>query len=160
KRYPSGSALMDALEKALKYASRSSTRQKAPLPPTPAAALKISKVTIADRMEVFAREHNLPLPAQKSTRKPRRSGSRRLRVAILLAFIAVLATVGAYTQLRETVPEPLTSGKSVTLFYNENSFYLLNQSDAAIRVNALAFERVGSDKDRFDGRLWGQVHPS
>ena len=53
-------------------------------------------------------------------------------------------------------------GKRFQLFYDENSFYLLNLSDTAIPINRVAFERL-SDEDvalnRFNGTRWAEFYP-
>lgn len=54
-------------------------------------------------------------------------------------------------------------GKRFKLFYDDNSFYLLNLSDATIPINRVAFERL-SDQDvplnRFNGTRWAQFYSS
>ncbi len=51
-------------------------------------------------------------------------------------------------------------GNLFSLFWNENSFYMLNRSDLKRTLSAFSFERVdGADvspkkKDRFDGYIW------
>lgn len=54
------------------------------------------------------------------------------------------------------------NGKHFELFYNDNSFYLLNLSDNTIPINWVAFERLGDDgtpMNRFNGSLWAQFYP-
>lgn len=54
------------------------------------------------------------------------------------------------------------NGKLFKLFYDDNSFYLLNMSDTAIPINRVAFERL-SDADvplnRFTGTRWAEFYP-
>lgn len=53
-------------------------------------------------------------------------------------------------------------GKHFTLFYNDNSFYLLDLSDSTIPINWVAFERLNDDgtpMNRFEGSLWAQFYP-
>jgi hypothetical protein len=54
-------------------------------------------------------------------------------------------------------------GKLFKLFYDDNSFYLLNLSDATIPINRVAFERL-SDEDvplnRFTGTGWAEYYGS
>jgi hypothetical protein len=53
------------------------------------------------------------------------------------------------------------NGKPFKLFYDENSFYLLNRSNATIPINRVAFERL-SDNDvplnRFNGTRWAEFY--
>ena len=52
-------------------------------------------------------------------------------------------------------------GKLFKLFYDDNSFYLLNRSDTAIPINRVAFERL-NDEDvplsRFNGTRWAEFY--
>lgn len=52
-------------------------------------------------------------------------------------------------------------GKRFVLYYDEDSFYLLNLSDTVVPINWVAFERL-SDSDeplnRFDGSLWAKYY--
>ena len=52
-------------------------------------------------------------------------------------------------------------GKRFMLYYDENSFYLLNLSNSVVPINWVAFERL-SDSDeplnRFDGSRWGEFY--
>ena len=89
------------------------------------------------------------------------------RVALVLG----LPTVSTGAQMSEplTVATPgvlptvkYPDGKLFELFYDENSFYLLNLSDTAIPINRVAFERL-SDRDvplnRFNGTRWAAFYP-
>jgi hypothetical protein len=52
-------------------------------------------------------------------------------------------------------------GKLFKLFYDDNSFYLLNLSDAAVPINRIAFERLSDDDvplNRFNGTRWSEFH--
>lgn len=52
-------------------------------------------------------------------------------------------------------------GKPFKLFYDDNSFYMLNLSDATIPVNRVAFERLGDDDvplNRFNGTRWAEFY--
>ena len=54
----------------------------------------------------------------------------------------------------------ITDGKLFKLFYDDNSFYLLNLSDAAIPINRVAFERLSDENvplNRFNGTTLGRV---
>jgi hypothetical protein len=54
-------------------------------------------------------------------------------------------------------------GKPFELFYDENSFYFLNRSDAAIPINRVAFERLSNDSvplNRFTGTRWAEFYSS
>jgi hypothetical protein len=53
------------------------------------------------------------------------------------------------------------NGKHFTIFYNENSLYLLNLSKSIIAINWVAFERLsnaGLAQNRFNGSRWGQFY--
>lgn len=53
------------------------------------------------------------------------------------------------------------NGKHFTIFYNENSLYLLNLSKSVIAINWVAFERLsdaGVAQNRFNGSRWGQFY--
>jgi hypothetical protein len=55
------------------------------------------------------------------------------------------------------------NGRPMALFYNANSFYLLNLSRADSDVEPLAFERLdaaGSPVGRFDGARWAEFYPT
>ena len=57
----------------------------------------------------------------------------------------------------------ITDGKPFKLFYDDNSFYLLNLSDATIPINRIAFERLSNEDvplNRFDGTSWAEFHPN
>src|SRR5262245_48195393 len=52
-------------------------------------------------------------------------------------------------------------GKLFKLFYDENSFYLLNLSNSTIPINWIAFERLGNDDaplNRFNGTRWAEFY--
>lgn len=52
-------------------------------------------------------------------------------------------------------------GKRFKLLYDNNSFYLLNLSDATIPVNWIAFERLSNDDaplNRFNGTRWAEYY--
>ena len=55
----------------------------------------------------------------------------------------------------------ITDGKLFKLFYDDNSLYLLNLSDATIPINRIAFERLSNEDvplNRFDGTSWAEFH--
>ncbi|HLF03073.1 MAG TPA: protein kinase, partial [Anaerolineales bacterium] len=54
-------------------------------------------------------------------------------------------------------------GRKFVVFYNDNSFYLLNASDSNSAVTPLAFERLnasGQPLNRFDGWRWAEYYPT
>ena len=54
-------------------------------------------------------------------------------------------------------------GKLFKLFYDDNSFYLLNLSDATVPINRVAFERLSEDDvplNRFTGTSWAEYYGS
>jgi len=54
-------------------------------------------------------------------------------------------------------------GKRFKLFYDDNSFYLLNLSGATIPINRVAFERLTDQEvplNRFNGTRWAQFYSS
>ena len=55
------------------------------------------------------------------------------------------------------------NGKLFKLFYDDNSFYLLNLSDATIPISRVAFERLSNDDvplNRFTGTGWAEFYAS
>jgi hypothetical protein len=53
-------------------------------------------------------------------------------------------------------------GNLFKLFYDDNSFYLLNLSDTAIPINRVAFERLNDEDvslNRFNGTRWAEFYP-
>src|SRR5215207_1331293 len=53
------------------------------------------------------------------------------------------------------------NGKLFKLFYDDNSFYLLNLSDRAIPINRVAFERLSNEAvplNRFNGTRWAEFY--
>ena len=53
------------------------------------------------------------------------------------------------------------NGNLFKLFYDDNSFYLLNLSNATIPINWIAFERLGVDDvplNRFNGTRWAEYY--
>jgi hypothetical protein len=55
------------------------------------------------------------------------------------------------------------NGRPYALFYNENSFYLLNLSQSSTDINPIAFERLnaeGQPVERFDGERWAEFYPT
>ena len=53
------------------------------------------------------------------------------------------------------------NGKLFKLFYDDNSFYLLNLSDRAIPINRVAFERLSNEGvplNRFNGTRWAEFY--
>ena len=53
-------------------------------------------------------------------------------------------------------------GKPFKIFYDENSFYLLNLSNTTIQINRVAFERLSNNDvplNRFNGTRWAQFFP-
>jgi len=52
-------------------------------------------------------------------------------------------------------------GKPFKLFYDDNSFYLINLSDTAIPINRVAFERLSNEDvplNRFNGTRWAEFY--
>ncbi|HSG44928.1 MAG TPA: hypothetical protein VLA72_17410, partial [Anaerolineales bacterium] len=52
---------------------------------------------------------------------------------------------------------PIIAGYPMTAYYNENSFYLLNQGQASRSASGFVFERINKDgvvQQRFEGWLW------
>jgi hypothetical protein len=86
------------------------------------------------------------------------------------AVPAVMAAVSPDAQVTgapaDTSPGTLPTvkypdGKGFKLFYDENSFYLLNRSDATIPINRIAFERLsdeGVPLHRFNGTRWAEFY--
>jgi hypothetical protein len=55
----------------------------------------------------------------------------------------------------------ITDGKLFKLFYDDNSLYLLNLSDATIPINRIAFERLSNEDvplNRFNGTRWAEFY--
>jgi serine/threonine protein kinase len=77
--------------------------------------------------------------------------------------------VGEFTQTAAPQPQvtagPPTvkypDGKRFMLFYDDNSLYLLNLSNATVPINWIAFERLGADDaplNRFNGTRWAEFY--
>jgi serine/threonine protein kinase len=74
----------------------------------------------------------------------------------------------APSQTAPALPTPTSTvkypnGHHFTLFYNNNSLYMLNRSDSIISIYPFAFERLsasGQALNRFDGWRWGQFYPT
>jgi hypothetical protein len=52
-------------------------------------------------------------------------------------------------------------GKRFQLFYDDNSFYLLNRSNTAIPISRVAFERLSAEDvplNRFNGTRWAEFY--
>jgi len=68
------------------------------------------------------------------------------------------------TPAADTVPTvKYPNGKRFMLFYDDNSFYFYNLSDASIPINWVAFERLndaGVVLNRFDGSQWAKFYGS
>lgn len=83
--------------------------------------------------------------------------------------IVIAATQAAVTEPPEAT-EPATlpavaaaDGNLFQLFYDDNSFYLLNHSEATIPINRVAFERLGNDDrplNRYTGSRWAEFYAS
>src|SRR5688572_17790559 len=55
----------------------------------------------------------------------------------------------------------ITDDKLFKLFYDDNSFYLLNLSEATIPINRIAFERLSNEDvplNRFNGTRWVEFY--
>jgi hypothetical protein len=81
----------------------------------------------------------------------------------------ISATEAPATELPEatspaTVPaEEDMDGNLFQLFYDDNSFYLLNHSQATIPINRVAFERLSNDDqplNRYTGSRWAEFYSS
>ena len=54
------------------------------------------------------------------------------------------------------------NGRRFVIYYDDNSFYLLNTTGSAGAVSSIAFERLdalGVPLNRFDGWRWSQYYP-
>jgi hypothetical protein len=55
------------------------------------------------------------------------------------------------------------NGKRFTIYYDDNSLYLLNQSESVVSIYSVAFERLSTSDvplNRFDGWRWGEFYPN
>lgn len=87
------------------------------------------------------------------------------------AIASSASTESTEVQSNEPVPgltdTPLPSvikypnGKRFMLYYDEDSFYLLNLSNSVVPINWVAFERLSEDDtplNRFDGSRWAEFY--
>ena len=89
-------------------------------------------------------------------------------VAGLAAEFPTAASGGAVATREPAATSPTTlptvkypNGKLFKLFYDDNSFYLLNLSDRAIPINRVAFERLSNENvplNRFNGTRWAEFY--
>ncbi len=104
-----------------------------------------------------------PLPATDPPAQPTET------FAPLLAPPTTLPTQSADTPTVEPSQTPTVfaaptvkypEGNLISLFWNENSFYMLNRSDLKRTLSAFAFERIDAEdvsekrRDRFEGYIW------
>jgi len=79
--------------------------------------------------------------------------------ALMLEVPTLSTGVEATPASLPTVKYP--NGKLFKLFYDDNSFYLLNLSDSTIPISWIAFERLGADDvplNRFNGSRWAEFY--
>ena len=86
-----------------------------------------------------------------------------------LALEASTRSAGAQATMPPVATSPGTlptvkypDGKPFKIFYDENSFYLLNDSRTTIQINRVAFERLSENDvplNRFNGTRWAQFYP-
>jgi tRNA A-37 threonylcarbamoyl transferase component Bud32 len=186
-RYPTGQALMQALEAAL-------TEPTAATTPVGAVARPVSHLPVDDRVAqappmLAARAPASPRPTPPTHPRaepqrgpvppaaPARPAGRRptpvlvggvvgLGLAGLLCLALALAPErfglgGGGAPPSATVRYP--NGRPMALFYNPNSFDLLNLSRTDSDVEPLAFERLdaaGNPAGRFDGARWAEFYPT
>ena len=87
-------------------------------------------------------------------------------VGLSAEFLTASGGVAATREPAATSPATLPTvkypnGKLFKLFYDDNSFYLLNLSDRAIPINRVAFERLsdeGVPLNRFNGTRWAEFY--
>lgn len=93
---------------------------------------------------------NTPTPTPTPTLTP---------TAIPSSTPSVTPTPTLSPTLASPAPTPLREGREIQLFYDNNSFYLLNADESSISIGLIAFEavddRTGQAADYlFSGRLW------
>jgi hypothetical protein len=125
-----------------------------------AALIGLVGTIAATLISVFANRPVAPQPAVMSAATAVIEGATELPAA---------STGGQVTeQSVDTSPGAVPTvkypdGKLFKLFYDDNSFYLLNLSDATIPINRVAFERL-SEQDvplnRFTGTSWAEFYGS
>jgi hypothetical protein len=175
-RYPTGRALIDALETALATAPAGRGAQ-VPLPP--AAQRPLSHTPVDEH--VAAAPPSLPRGRAEPATHPRRVPERPR--AVSLGWLAVLFAVlgvgclllAALPRLREaagldpgagpalTATALARTGRPFLALYDENSFYLVNLSRGDAEVTPIAFERLladGQTAERFEGARWAEFYPT
>ncbi len=181
-RYPTGHALMDALEATLqaKPADRQKTQPKKPprpsqKPPTGAGLkwLTFGGIVLLFLLVLggiwFKWGKDLPIPGWSPLSPPptatRRPGAPdpRFKQRVYLPLALVQHPVPDATA--EVVAPASThgDGRRFMLFYNENGLYVLNDSDKDSQIAPLAFERLdaeGQPQNRFEGWRWSRYYPS
>jgi len=179
-RYPTGSALMDALETTLqgRPAERNKTQPAKPPVPPPnrpsGGGLKrlafggfVLLLLLALGGAWFKWGKNLLLPATTSPLSPldapgtpRPVNPRLKRRTYLPLVLDQHPTPEATAEV--VTPTPSSSdGRRFVLFYNETGFYIFNDSGKDSLVAPLAFERLdaeGEAQNRFDGWRWSRYY--
>ncbi len=98
---------------------------------------------------------SLNTPASVTTENALVIGSPTFSTSIDATELAMAPTLVSLP----TVKYP--DGNLFKLLYDNNSFYLLNLSDATIPVNWIAFERLSNDDvplNRFNGTRWAEYY--
>ena len=114
----------------------------------------------ATLITVFANRPTVPQPTAVSAITTTVESAAEFPVASM-GRQATEQPVDASPGALPTVKYP--DGKLFKLFYDDNSFYLLNLSDATIPINRVAFERLSEEDvplNRFTGTSWAEFYGS
>lgn len=175
-RYRTCKAFVGALRKALK--TESPVKPKAPdLPPLPAGVeppppRRLSVYSAQDKLDQAL--DAVPAEAQTPFSRARRGSGRPLwrtcvlQVVVIMVLSALVILLAADILNDAPVERGSTpvvtdpNGQLLTLFWDQQAFYGVNQSQDDILVSSLTFERLRSDGsrgERFEGRRWSAYYP-
>lgn len=138
--------------------------------PTASATIRPSTEPIAVANTVVGNTASPTSPTPTPTNDPVAPSP----TATSLPIVAPSASPASASSVPSLVPTPAPTsvpsatvkyptGHHFTLFYNNNSLYMLNRSDSVISIYPFAFERLsasGQVLNRFDGWRWGQFYPT
>jgi hypothetical protein len=183
-RYPTGRALMDALEASLQLpAPADGLSAQVPLPaagPLPISDVPVD-VRVASAPEGVAGVRAIP-DTQPRQPQPARAARRSLPLGALAVGLAlagllclVLAVLPRLRPAAGTGTSTGTDGSGATstvafpggrpfvALYDDNSFYLLNLAQGDSPIAPIAFERLNAEGlpvERFDGERWAEFYPT